>query len=165
MNPGTAVDADIGRWHEDIATIFLNKDEIGTDFLKTTISHELRHALDDYKSGNKVNKRYNTPKNKELRGVTNHPTLGNVGYTAQPIEINARFLQVMDDLTPVIKRIVTSGLSHTDARTKSIKILGNLLTKYQITQLFKRGTDSPDYKRIIKRAVDFIDKEIAHLTK
>jgi phage terminase Nu1 subunit (DNA packaging protein) len=43
--------------------------------------------------------------------------------------------------------------------------LTHLLLKYEIADLFPERTQSPDYKRLIKRAVDFIDKEIAHLTK
>jgi hypothetical protein len=167
MSPGTAVDADIGRWHEDIATIFLNKDEIDTNFFRTTLSHELRHALDDYKSGNKTSAdigRHTKPKNKEFRNVKSHPTLGNVGYFAQPIELNARYVQVMDDMVPLIKQAVAT-LSPIKVRPAVMKSLKHLLLQYEISQIFPEGTESPDYKRLIKRAVDFIDKEIAHLTK
>lgn len=166
MNPElNPTDADVGRWDNKTATILLNKDELGTNFLKTTISHELRHALDDYKSRAKTSLdkgRHVTPKNKAYRGVTNHPLLGDVSYIAQPVEINARYVQVMHDMVPLIGR--AANLPTDQARSNIMRHLNRLLNRYHIAQLFPEKEKSNDYKRIIKRAVAFIDKELAYAT-
>ena len=146
-----------------------NIDYLDSDRMRTTITHELRHALDEYKSGSyppspknktpELTNRYFTPKKKEHRKDDPYST---AQYRAQPAEINARFTEVLDTLaTRIIPR--ANKLSSDQARPKIMHDLNHLLIKYGIADLFPERTQSRDYKRLIKRAVDFIDKELAHL--
>ena len=155
-------------WEDRTKSIVLNADYLGTDRMRTTITHELRHALDELKSDSfppsPMNKdpenihRYFTPKKKEHRKDDPYST---VQYRAQPAEINARFVEILDVLsTRIIPRAIKS--SPDQVRPKVLNDLKHLLVKYEIEDLFPERTQSRDYKRLIKRAIDFIDKELAH---
>jgi len=156
-------------WDSETRSTVLNADYLGAGRMRTTITHELRHALDELKSnsyppspGNKDPEnihRYFTPKKKEHRKDDPYST---VQYRAQPAEINARFTEVLDVLaTRIIPRALK--LSPDQARPKVLNDFNHLLVKFEIADLFPEKTQSKDYKRLIKRAVDFIDKELAHL--
>jgi hypothetical protein len=156
-------------WDSDTDTIVLNSDFIGTERTKTTITHELRHALDDIKSGgfpaspkNKNPEKFNkylTPKKKEHRKNDPYST---TQYRAQPAEINARFTEVLHklaDLVPKRYNTVEPKL----LRRQLMHDFSNLLLKYEIADLFPEKTASRDYKRLVKRAYDFIQKEMSHI--
>ena len=156
-------------WDDTTKSVVFNIDYLDSDRMRTTITHELRHALDEYKSGSyppspknktpELTNRYFTPKKKEHRKDDPYST---AQYRAQPAEINARFTEVLDTLaTRIIPR--ANKLSSDQARPKIMHDLNHLLIKYGIADLFPERTQSRDYKRLIKRAVDFIDKELAHL--
>ena len=159
----------MGIWDEKTNSAIFNLDYLDSDRMRTSITHELRHALDEYKSGSfppspknknpeKTN-RYSVPKKKAHR---KEDPYSNMQYLAQPAEINARFTEVLDTLaTGIIPR--ASKLQPDQVRPKVMHDLNHLLTKYEIADLFPEKTQSRDYKRLIKRAVDFIDKELAHL--
>lgn len=148
---------------EDNRTVIFNKDLIETNRMKTAVTHELRHALDAMKSNFYPGdaKRYFTPRKKEHRKDDPYNT---TQYRAQPAEINARFVEVLDIIS---KRIAgwTYKLSSNEVRPKIMNDLTHLLVKFEIADLFPEKTQSKDYKRLIKRAVDFIDKEIAHVSQ
>jgi hypothetical protein len=158
----------VGIWYSHNKTLVLDKDYIGSSEMKGIVAHELRHALDDFKSDFKANKpgtptkknSYLTPKNKEHRRTTNDPYFGDIGYLAQPAEINARFLQVLNQMVSTIRQ--ASGLPKDRVRPIVMQEFKNALTHYQISDLFPEKDQSKDYKRLIKRGVDFIDKELAH---
>jgi hypothetical protein len=160
-NAGNISDMEsLAFWDGPSNTIVLNSQYLGRDRMQTTITHELRHALDNVKShsfpGNA--KRYFTPRNKQHR--KNDP-FSTAQYRAQPAEVNARFTEVLDKLTQVIpKRYATTEVSQ--LRPRIVHDLKQLLVKYEIADLFPEGTASPDYKRLLKRAYDFIKKEMAH---
>lgn len=156
-------EAPAGVWFADSNSIVFNADYLSYDYMKSTIAHELRHALDDVKSEYRVSSssRYSTPKKKSFRNVTKDPHMGDLSYLAQPAEINARFVQVLDDLVGKIKR--ASVLPFDEARAKLHKQLKFNFDKHNITHLFPEKEKSRDYKRLMKRAVDFIDKELRHL--
>lgn len=157
-------DAPVGLWYEHNATLVINSDLIGKTRLQSTIAHELRHALDDYKSDFKIGSgRYLTPKKKEHRKATNDPYVGNVAYLAQPSEINARFVQVLNSLVPTINRLAKQDPAR--ARDAIFRALERSMEANKISLLFPEKEKSKDYKRLMKRAVDFIDKELAHVTK
>jgi hypothetical protein len=152
-----------GLWYGNSDTVVLNKDFIGSNALKTVVSHELRHALDDVKSDYKANKpggRYSIPKKKEHR--KNDPYQPNLSYIAEPAEINARFVEVLHLLVPVIQR--AAKLPNVNVRDQAMSEFKRFLKAKSIEKLFPEGTASRDYKRLLKRGVDFIDKEIAHVT-
>jgi hypothetical protein len=145
-----------GIWSGANDVIYLNKDYLTSNVMKSTVSHELRHALDDYKSNFKANKkdsRYVIPKNKNYRK-------SDLEYLAEPAEINARFLQVLHYMVSVIKR--AANLS----KEQQILIIDSSFKKalqfYRILELFPEKEKSRDYKRLIKRGIDFIQKELSY---
>jgi hypothetical protein len=151
-----------GLWYAYNSTMVLNKDLIDTSYLKTIISHELRHALDDIRSDyetSRENSKYTTPKIKSHRA---NDDTRNMSYYAQPAEINARFLQVLDGITPFIKRMVTT-YDEGEAREQILQKLNTLMKSFKIDMVYPERTESKDYKRLMKRAVDYIDKEVAYL--
>lgn len=152
----------MGLWYNTEKLMILNKDYLGSNDLKSVVSHELRHALDDFKSGFKANvsKKYSTPRDKAHRKVTNDPYVGNVSYLAEPAEINARFLQVLHAMVPVIQRAM---------KLAPEKIKPFIMSKFKqglednrIAELFPQKEKSKDYKRLMKRGIDFIQKEMNH---
>lgn len=156
----------LGLWYGHNSTIVLNKDYLGSNALKSVITHELRHALDDFKSNYEANKdggRYSTPKNKSYRKVTNDPHMGNLRYLAEPAEINARFVQVLHNLVPVISR--AAKLPSDQGRNLIMSSFKKAMSHHNIEHLFPEKEKSRDYKRLIKRGMDFIQKELAHATQ
>lgn len=151
-----------GVWYSDTNTIVLNADYLSVDSMKSAISHELRHALDDVKSDYRVSDSafYSTPRKKSHRKVTKDPKLGDLTYLAQPAEINARFVQVLDDMVPNIARMKSLPLEK--ARRNLHKILIYRMEKNEIAQLFPEKEKSKHYKRLLKRGAEFIDKELAY---
>ncbi len=148
-------------WDEDTKTIAINKDYIGTHRMKTTITHELRHALDNEKSnsypGNGA-QRYFTPKKKEHRKNDPYST---AQYRARPAEINARFVELLDVLSKRIPQWYNK-LPPEQIKKQLSTDFKNLLNKYEIADLFPEKTQSSDYKRLYKRAYDFMQKEMNH---
>jgi len=153
-----------GLWYGHNATMVVNKDLLGTNALQSTISHELRHALDDFKSdfeANKAGGRYSKAKNKAHRKVTKDPHVGNLAYLGQPSEINSRYLQAMNAMVPSIKR--AAKLAPEMVQPSIMRDLKRAFEAFRITDLFPEKEKSRDYKRLIKRAMDFIDKELKHV--
>jgi hypothetical protein len=155
----------MGLWYPVTSTMVLNKDYLGSNALRSTVAHELRHALDDYKSDFRANAstKYRTPKNPDYREVTKDPVLGDVNYLAEPAEINARLVQVLVDMTSVISR--AAKLEPKDADALIDKYLKQSMKNHKITSLFPEKEKSKDYKRIMKRVADFIDKELTYQRK
>lgn len=151
-----------GIWYSGISTIVLNREWLTSKQLQSTITHELRHALDDYKSKFQANKdsgSYSIPKKKEHRKAERDPELGNLNYVAQPAEINARFVQVLNAMVPVIGRAVK--LSPEKVEPLIMREFKRALEYFRITSLFPEKERSKDYKRLMKRGIDFIQKELA----
>lgn len=157
-----------GLWDANLNTIILNYDYIASNSIKSVITHELRHALDDYKSEFRANrsKKYSTPKNKMHRRDYGDdpyvdPALKARPYLARPAEINARFAEVLHGITSQVqhagKKVDPSGL-----RDRVIWSLDKLMDQRHIKELFPEKEKSRAYKRLMKRAVDFVDKEIAY---
>ena len=148
-------------WDEDTHSVIINKDHINTHRMKTTITHELRHALDEVKSGSFPGdaKGYFTPKKKEHRKKDPYSTMQ---YRAQPAEINARFVEILD----ILSKRIPKWYDKLDAGAIKQQLstdFKNLLNKYEIADIFPEKTQSSDYKRLVKRAYDFMQKEMAHV--
>ena len=156
-------DAPAGLWDANTKTMIFNADYLSADFMKSTIAHEHRHMLDDVKSEFRVagSKRYTTPKDKEYRQPKDDPYSPNMQYLAQPAEINARFVQVLNAIVPKIKRL--SSQPKLEARDKLHKILRYEMDMYDVAGMFRDKNNSRDYKRLLKRGADFIDKELEHV--
>jgi hypothetical protein len=160
IHKGPNGDNPIGLWYGDSKEMVLNMDYLGTNTLKSTIAHELRHALDDFKSNFQANKdggRYSKAKNKEYHkpGAEKH-----MKYLAEPAEINARFVQVLHAMVPIIKR--AAKLEPEKGKQLIDRSFKKLLDTYNIDTVFPEKTASKDYQRLVKRGLDFIEKEFAH---
>jgi hypothetical protein len=146
-----------GAWDSDGNRIIINVHIIDTPDFKTIITHELRHALDDYKSGFVLgdNAKYFTPKRKEYK------TDSYLSYIAEPAEINARFLEIMHRMMNYIPMVYLK--SQPDKIKFNIKaLLNQMFMKYSIAEIFPERTESRDYKRLVKRAMDMLHKEMTH---
>lgn len=151
----------LGFYEEDTHTVVLNSEFLGRHRMKTTITHELRHALDEIKSGSYPGnaKRYFTPKKKEHRKDDPYST---TQYRAQPAEINARFVEILDILSKRVPKWFTA-IDGNNIKKQLSTDFKNLLQKFEIADLFPEKTQSADYKRLVKRAYDFMQKEINHI--
>jgi hypothetical protein len=145
-------------WDADTNSIVFNKDLMHEDRMKTSVTHELRHALDEIKSGSYKGGGlgYFTPKKKEHRDDET------TKYRAQPAEINARFSEILHKLTDIIPKR-KQAVEPAELKNRLMHDLNHLLVKYEIADLFPEKTQSRDYKRLINRAYDFINKETAML--
>jgi len=150
-----------GLWYADSKTIVLDRANIGTSVMSSIVTHELRHALDDFKSEFKASSSnsYTKPKQKIHRKTPDDL------YMAQPIEINARFLQALNAIVEVITNSRRKGLTKEQTKDSAMHELGRAFSHYDIGEFFPNKQQSDDYKRLVKRAVDFVDKEIAHQIK
>lgn len=150
-----------GVWVPSENMIVMNSDYLSTNKLVTVMSHELRHALDDYISGFRAgsSKRYDMPRKKEHRKVD--PYNPDTPYLAKPAEINARFLEVMHRLTSRMNQL--SKRKDIDLFDSAINEFKNLLDKEQISQLFPEGTKNRNYRRLFSRGVQFIKHETDYI--
>ena len=150
-------DSHLGEWDPAEKAISLNADYLSSNRMRTIIAHELRHAMDDFKSSDKANQstRYGTARNPADREDPD------TAYRAQPAEINARFIEALHFISPVIPK-----LAHLDTaafRTKMTAYLNRAFEVKHIADIYPEGTDNPHYKRLLQRAWDFINKELAHV--
>ena len=165
-------DTAVAFWDEDTDTVVINRDYLATNRIKTTITHELRHALDSVKSNKFPGdaNRYFTPKKKEHRAhyytadgsIDKNDARNLTPYRAQPAEINARFTEVLHALSDFVKLRKTTVAPHL-LHPQLVQDFKALLNKFHIAYLFPEKAQSKDYKRLIKRGMDFIDKEISYL--
>ena len=149
----------IGFWDEDNNAIVFNIAHIGKTRITTAITHELRHALDDRKSGgfpaspknkdpDKFNKYFTPKKNKHRNPATE--------YIAQPAEINARFTEILhklDNLIPKRQAVIPAAELH----NRLMHDLNQLMITFEIANLFPEKQKSKEYKQLYKRAAKFID--------
>lgn len=149
-----------GLWIPTINTIVLNSDYIATNKFKTVVSHELRHALDDYLSDYRASssKRYDRPKNPRHRKAD--PYYPTVPYLAKPGEINARYLEALHRLNPKIHRAVKR--SDPNLFNNVIDEFKQALKSEEIADLFPMGVSDPNYRRIFLRGIDYIKNEIQY---
>lgn len=151
----------LGLWDSDTDTIFLNHDYLSHPRMKSIVTHELRHALDDIKSGYEAgaSKRYFTPRKKEHRDKESP-----FRYKAQPAEINARFTEVLHILSTSIKNAY-KRIPPDQLRPRVVNFFNNLMDQYHIADIFPERTESPQFKRLVKRGMDFIQKEMEYIEK
>ena len=138
--------------------IRINALKIHTNLITRSISHELRHALDDIKSGFRAmdTSFYRTPKKKEHRSGDEYTK-----YIADPAEINARFTGVLDILTTSLGKFNLDGKGN--LKSRGLQEFYKLLNSNNIAELFPEGTKSKDYRRLLNRALDYIEKEVKYL--
>lgn len=149
----------VGAWQMDRNAIVFNQNFMGSNKLKTTIAHELRHALDDKKSAGRANSSagYTTPRKKEHRVPKDDQD--NTPYLAEPAEINARVMEVQHQLAGFIPRIYQK-FEPNQIKSKITQYIKRLLEEYRIAELFPEGTESKQYKQLIKRIMSFTQEEM-----
>lgn len=146
-----------GIWDPTKNTIFLNLDTIARPSMGQYIAHELRHALDDLKSDKKANQSYGytTPRSSIHQNPNNE-----LFYLAEPREINARFVEVLNRVISVAPDIVSR---YSNPFPFLWARFSEQMKDRRITELFPGGTKSRQYRRLLKRGADMINKEIGHL--
>ena len=149
-----------GLWIPTTNTIVINSDYVGTNKFRTVVSHELRHALDDYISDYRAGKssRYDTPRNPAHR--KRDPYYPETPYLAKPSEINARYLEALHRLNPKIHRAVKRN--DPDLFNTVIDDFKQALKSEEISDLFPRGVADPSYRRLFMRGIDYIKNEIEY---
>jgi len=155
---GTVVD---GVWDPSTTTVHVSDRVLkkADQSLLRILTHEFRHALDDIKSNFRAgkSKRYDTPKNKEYRNADSHQR-----YLASPAEINARFAEVMSLMVLSIQKLVKEISDPNQIKKQAYADLDRFMKAKKVSSLFPEKEKSKDYKRLMSRAVDFIDKELAY---
>jgi hypothetical protein len=153
----TSEDSHLGEWDPGEKAISLNADYLSTNRMRTIIAHELRHAMDDIKSSDRANQstRYSTARNPADQEDPD------TAYRAQPAEINARFIEALHFVAPIIPKL--ANLDPAAFRTKMTAYLNRAFEVKQIADIYPEKTDNPHYKRLLQRAWDFINKELAHV--
>jgi len=161
----------LGAWDYDTNAIVFNIKYLDHPRMKTLVGHELRHAMDEKKSGDQAGlasrndpekpNAYSQPR-KTSHKKEPKPGRKDWRYTASRSEINARFLEVMEILVTKQVPKAYANASPGDIKPKLINDLDALMTKFEIAEVFPERTDSPDYKRLIRRAMDMLQKETAH---
>lgn len=146
----------IGLWYYDRKLIVLNLDYLGTKKLTSVITHELRHALDTFKSEGRSDI-FGTSYNRPLTTTGNEYQ----DYRSQPTEINARFSQVLEYMVRNIPEVIKQ--SPENYKKLIEKMFFSALDHYNIADLFPEKHQSRAYKRLIKRGMDFIQKETEYV--
>lgn len=144
---GTGV---MGFWDPSEETVVLNMEYVADPRWNKTIAHELRHALDDVKSG------YNVA---DDSGYVNHPK----GELHAPHEINARYMAGMHAALLKIQRMRNEGATEQDVRSKLPSIVGHALDANNITRVMPDRYNNPAYKRLASRAYQLLSTEVDHL--
>lgn len=146
-----------GEWEPDYNRIILNYKmlEIGFDpsNFKTYMVHELRHALDHYKANKKDSTKYYA--DKKRNDVIDNDFKA---YQSRDAEINARYAQAVASMDEQLKRdFWTTGAFD----SKSIySLVQSKFKRYDIAYLFPEKTESPQYKRLVNRAVQYIQHKL-----
>ncbi len=156
----------LGYWDPNTNELAINREYIGVRNLRPTVTHELRHALDDLKSGHAANKshRYTTPNKK----ITADNLYGDgIGYLSEPAEINARFLEALTStvmhLHKQIRQKGIKGQTKDKMMSDALKILDAQLASRHVSTMFNKDTKHRAYRRLLIRAHDMLDKEIDYL--
>lgn len=147
-------DDTIGEWNSDYNLITLKLSLLTQrDELRSFLVHELRHALDTFKGASNPESLYWSPRNKTNITNDEHEL-----YQNSRSEINARFSQALDSIN---KQLNSPFWEEGVYNTKSIQSLVNAKFKsYDIAYLFPEKTESKEYKRLVKRAVEYIQHRL-----
>lgn len=155
-------DTDIrALWNPDNKTIYLNTEYITDPRMRRLLSHEIRHALDDFLADFKSREKYYTPKEKQFRYYGKDSKKKFIHYHASPSEINARFTEVLDLLHDVIEKAVKSN--RPDLFEYLMSQFKEYLESKEISKYFPTGVQSNDYRRLYKRGIAYIMNKINEL--
>lgn len=145
-----------GMWIAENDTILLNLSNIQDRAMRRTIAHELRHALDDMKSNYAAGSstRYNSPKMNQNSDDS---------YKSSNAEINARFSEVLYAMTVYVKNAKEKNIDNPHEYV--MDKFHTMMDQKQIYKYFPEKEKSKLYKRLLKRATDFIAKEMVHIFK
>lgn len=108
--------------------------------LTKTLVHELQHAIDDVKSrGQALNKTVAT-------GLTTDDERF-LEYLKLPQEINARFAEVLAD--------ISEQLPYIREQEQLPAIINDAFARHQINRVFATKTQDPRYRRLVSRVYQF----------
>lgn len=128
-----------GIYYPSQYRIYLNRDILTTEQeLTSTLIHELRHALDDFKSN--YSYKWIDKKLTQIQDPSQDPTTY-AEYIKLSHEINARFSQVLLDIANDL------DITRSNLRDKIIEYL----TKHQITLKTLNAENDPKYKKASDR--------------
>lgn len=144
-----------GMWDPTRNTVFLNLTKITNVEVKRTIAHELRHVLDDVKSN------YAAGSSARYGEKSRNTSTDLDAYRSSKAEINARFAEVLHTIPIYVERAKQQNIPN--PREYVIDKFHNMMDQRHIYKYFPEKERSKAYKQLIKRAVNFIDKEIAHV--
>jgi hypothetical protein len=140
----------MGFWDPEYKMLVLNRDRLGESRMRTIITHELRHALDDILSGYRA-----TSSDRYTQAPDASNSDRDYQYLASPMELNARFSEVLHLMTGVMRKALRENPAN--ARDVAIKRFGEAMRARQIEQLFPEKTKSRTYRQLVKRGMLFID--------
>jgi len=145
----------LGMWDANSDTIYLNLKSLTDKSIRRTVAHELRHALDDIKSNYAAGTSFrysDRPRNRS--SATDR-------YRSTGAEINARFAEVLYAMTRYIEYAKKNEIPN--PREFIMEKFHKIMDQLHIYNYFPEKEKSKQYKQLIKRAVNFIDKELAHV--
>ncbi len=149
-----------GLWEERYNTIYLNTiplqlTPVDTYKIRTYMMHELRHALDSYKTKGTPDK-YNNAR--DVPAQLSDQQEWFVRYQNSPSEINARYGQAIASIDSQLDRAFWKEGVY-DSKSIYALVLAKF-KKYQIAYLFPEKTESKEFKRLVSRAVDYIQQRL-----
>jgi len=113
--------------------------------IASTLAHEIQHAIDDYKSDNKVYAGSNISPAKDMQG-----------YLKLPYEVNARFQEATMDIAKYIAMPKNDGSKTTQADLP--ELIRYAFEKNRLDKIYEKN--QKEYKRLLTRAYKFFDAEM-----
>lgn len=113
--------------------------------IASTLAHEIQHAIDDYKSDNKVYAGSNISPAKDLQG-----------YLKLPYEVNARFQEATMDIAKYITMPKNDGSKTTQADLP--ELIRYAFEKNRLDKIYEKN--QKEYKRLLTRAYKFFQAEL-----
>ena len=149
-----------GFWDPEKNTVVLNMSLIDSPHLRKTITHELRHALDDYKSNHAASSsdRYNRAREVDMPGLRGDPE-----YASSPKEVNARYMAGMHMALLKIARLKREGQGIEDIGKQLPDVIKNSFEVNNVAAVYHEGVRSKNYRRLLSRAAQLLQTELSHL--
>lgn len=113
--------------------------------IASTLAHEIQHAIDDYKSDNKVYAGSNISPAKDIQG-----------YLKLPYEVNARFQEATMDIAKYITMPKNDGSKTTQADLP--ELIRYAFEKNRLDKIYEKN--QKEYKRLLTRAYKFFQAEL-----
>ena len=138
-------------------------------YLSEIFAHEAQHAIDDLKSRKGLTTKSDyidadlsgpgaalSAKNK-IKGPVIAPTAKSkfISYLQLPDEVNARFTEVLQQLTNEIANVP----DYLYAPSSLVTLIKTVFSKHYMDDAFPNGVNDPAYKRLMSRTYKFLDAQ------